>query len=153
MKKAKIMQIHYPTAYVICEWNQVVPPAVYALYVLPKGGYENELVRSLKVSEPVITAVSTSDTLISVSGTFFTNKKPKVYFLYEDEEGKSKNKKFTVQKYNMNVNTGSSLLEAKKKTSFNAINGGYLFIETKIGEDSYWLNVLSIPGNRPEQQP
>jgi subtilisin family serine protease len=120
---------------VTCLWTKILPPGRYSLYVQPKGAAALPM-GTFTIMNPSIETISPSSgvegDIITVQGSFFTNKKPKIYVENRTTFTRTKCK---VISYAMDSNTGYSYLtfQVPKKV----ISGTYnLILQNKIGEAS-----------------
>ncbi|NWF76408.1 MAG: S8 family serine peptidase [Nitrospirae bacterium] len=129
--KAKVES--YSDSYVTSLWTKILPPGTYNLYVQPKGLSAMSM-GTFTIMNPSIDTISpasgTEGDIVTVQGSFFTNKKPKVYLENITTFTRTKCK---VLSYAMDSNTGYSYLtfQVPKKLSSGTY---YLILQNKIGE-------------------
>ena len=151
-KVVKVLTKGYPCNTIECEWKQKVTADKYSLYVQPKTkGYKytaEEVSDDFNVEDPSISALVDNGTSISISGSYFGTKKPKVYVLYTATNGKTKKMKFKVTSYTMNTSDGTSTITATKHKKITSITEGNLVIENKIGYDSVAIIITTLKGSQ-----
>lgn len=133
-----------------CLWKKKALAGDYGLWVKPRTkGAEPIYVGLFRIMPPSIHDVepfmpSLGET-VTVSGTFFSSKKPKIYL---ENTSKTVTKKCRVTGYVMDSATGESSLQFV--APFDITEGDTLVLENKVGEDTFVFTEVKPPVPDPD---
>jgi hypothetical protein len=136
-----------------CLWKKKAPAGDYGLWVKPKTKGADPMYMGLfRVMAPSIHDVEpfmpSSGHTVTVSGTFFSTNKPKIYL---ENTSKTVTKKCRVTGYSMDPATGDSSLQFV--APFNITEGDTLVLTNKVGEDTFVFTEVLPPVPEPDPDP
>jgi len=132
-KKSKLKVLTWADGRVVCLFKRTLPPGAYPIFCQPKGkGLVPIMVGEMVVNGPDLSSASPKQAsrgvLVTLTGTYFGTKKPKV-FLVDSVTGKKKKAK--VKRIGMDARTGASELD---------------FVVPKLAAGTYVLRLVNKVG-------